>query len=70
MRNETHVWVLGICKLSWPANGSFKHVHIFFMLFVVVVFFCCFLLFLLFFVCFLSLFCFVCFVFGEGGAGT
>ena len=26
MRNETHVWVLELYKLSWPANGSFVYV--------------------------------------------
>ena len=24
------VWVLGLYKLSWPANGSFKYVDMFF----------------------------------------
>ena len=36
------MWVLGLYKLSWPANGSFKYVEMFF----------CFVLFFLFFFCF------------------
>ena len=32
MRNR-HVWILGLYKLNWPANGSFKYVDIFFFLF-------------------------------------
>ena len=31
------MWVLGLYKLSWPANGSFVYVMIFFFFFVVVV---------------------------------
>ena len=30
------MWVLGLYKLSWPANGSFKYVDMFFFFF----FFC------------------------------
>ena len=30
MRNETHMWVLGLYKLSWPANGSFVAIRNFF----------------------------------------
>ena len=41
------MWVLGLYKLSWPANGSFKYVDMFFLLF----FFCCCLFFLFFLVC-------------------
>ena len=40
------MWVLGLYKLSWPANGSFKYVDMFFF----VVFFVC-LFFFLFFFC-------------------
>ena len=43
MRNETHMWVLGLYKLSWPANGSFVAIRNFFsfvFFFVVVVVFC------------------------------
>ena len=50
------MWVLGLYKLSWPANGSFKYVDVFF----VFVFF-----FLLF--CFVFVFLFF---FGGGEAGT
>ena len=32
------MWVLGLYKLSWPANGSFKYVDMFF--FFVFFFFC------------------------------
>ena len=31
------MWVLGLYKLSWPANGSFVYVDIFYCFFVVVV---------------------------------
>ena len=27
------MWVLGLYKLSWPANGSFKYVDMFFFFF-------------------------------------
>ena len=27
------MWVLGLYKLSWPANGSFKYVDVFFFFF-------------------------------------
>ena len=37
------MWVLGLYKLSWPANGSFVYVIIFFV--VVVIFFVIFLFF-------------------------
>ena len=36
------MWVLGLYKLSWPANGSFKYVD---------------MLFFLFFFCFFCFFC-------------
>ena len=49
------MWVLGLYKLSWPANGSFKYVDMFFFLFW---FFCCFVL-----------FCFFCLFFFGGGGG-
>ena len=52
------MWVLGLYKLSWPANGSFKYVDIF-------VFACLFVFCL--FVCFL--FCFVFLVVFGGGVG-
>ena len=59
------MWVLGLYKLSWPANGSFKYVDMFFFvcLFVCLFFFC---------FIFVVLFCFVfCFFFWWGGeAGT
>ena len=30
------MWVLGLYKLSWPANGSFKYVDVFFFFFFLV----------------------------------
>ena len=48
------MWVLGLYKLSWPANGSFKYVDMFFLL----------LLLLFFFFFFFFFFC------GGGDAGT
>ena len=35
------MWVLGLYKLSWPANGSFVYVIIFFILFLFIYFFLC-----------------------------
>ena len=43
------MWVLGLYKLSWPANGSFKYVDMFFLLLL--------LFFFLFFVFFCVFFC-------------
>ena len=62
------MWVLGLYKLSWPANGSFKYVDMFFCLFVCLfVFFCLFFLFCFVF-CFFVLFClFFCFFLVGGG---
>ena len=37
------MWVLGLYKLSWPANGSFKYVDMF--VFFVCLFVCLFFLF-------------------------
>ena len=55
MRNETHVWVLGLYKLSWPANGSFVYVD--FLKFVCLfVYFCLFLLLLFYLFIFFFLF--------------
>ena len=34
------MWVLGLYKLSWPANGSFKYVDTFFFCFFFLFFFC------------------------------
>ena len=34
------MWVLGLYKLSWPSNGSFKYVHIIFFFFFCVLFLC------------------------------
>ena len=51
MRNETHVWVLGLYRLSWSANGSFEYVDMFF-----VCWFVCLLFFFVF--CFFSFFLF------------
>ena len=43
------MWVLGLYKLSWPANGSFKYVDMFFLFCFVLFCFCfCFFLFLFF----------------------
>ena len=33
------MWVLGLYKLSWPANGSFKYVDMFFLLLLLLFFF-------------------------------
>ena len=55
------MWVLGLYKLSWPANGSFKYVDMFFfllLLFFFVFFFCC--CFFCFFFCFVLFFFFFC----------
>ena len=55
------MWVLGLYKLSWPANGSFKYVDMFFfVLFCFFLFFFCFFLF-----CFVFLF-FLFFFVGGG----
>ena len=37
------MWVLGLYKLSWPANGSFKYVDMFFLFVCLFVCFCFFL---------------------------
>ena len=42
MRNETYVWVLGLYKLSWPANGSF--VYVILLLLLLLLLFCKFLI--------------------------
>ena len=39
------MWVLGLYKLSWPANGSFKYVDMFFLLLLLLFFFFFFLFF-------------------------
>ena len=52
------MWVLGLYKLSWPANGSFKYVDMFFVLFIYFFFFV--------FFCFF-VFVFVFFVGGDAG---
>ena len=33
------MWVLGLYKLSWPANGSFKYVDMFLLLLLLLFFF-------------------------------
>ena len=47
------MWVLGLYKLSWPANGSFKYVDMFFLLLFFIFYF------FIFFFCFFFLFFFV-----------
>ena len=40
------MWVLGLYKLSWPANGSFKYVDMFFFCLFLFFLFCFFVFFL------------------------